>query len=601
MIAARLSGCVRLDDRRSLARRLGLDGSLEQGTTDLELAGAAYERWGERCVDKLEGDFAFTVTDARTGRSFAARDPLGVRPLYYRLSEHGLMTASSASEVALSGESPAELDESRVADALVPELEPGDRVRTFYRDTFRLPPGHLLVFENGHLATRAYWRPDPGNELRLASDGAYVEAFRERFEAAVRSRLSPATGSMLSGGLDSSAICGFAGAIRRREGGPPLVTLSAVDRRAGCEETRCIRSILARGGFDAERIGPHEVGSFGATLETFVDTMEEPFDASMVLPLLMYAAARQRGCRSVMDGVDGDVAVSVEPAFLEEMIAAGAWGAAWREASALARFYRGTYAPWGSASRLLASSALRHLAPSSLRSLSRRLRRPGRIAVSLSDSIVSADLARQAGVGERLESLWALRAPTGRSSRERHAIEIEHPNVAAALERYQRVAASQGIEARHPFFDRRLVEMGLALPRDQKVRDGWSKYILRRACEGILPDDVRWRRGRWVRLGPAFLAAAVRASSRLVEREVASGMAELTPYVDRRKLLGKIEGWRQEADAAGTEEVWRLAALNAWLRNVRRNMYDARPHAHGPRATSRLPVPGSRVPVLQEI
>jgi hypothetical protein len=119
------------------------------------------------------------------------------------------------------------------------------------------------------------------------------------------------------------------------------------------------------------------------------------------------------------------------------------------------------------------------------------------LRADVSDSIISRDFAARIDVAARLRALWAHREHRPEQTpRERQAREIAHPQIAAALERYHRVAASQGVEARHPFFDKRVVEFCLALPRDQKVRDGWSKWIVRRAvgrssstrCVGVAAD-----------------------------------------------------------------------------------------------------------------
>jgi asparagine synthase (glutamine-hydrolysing) len=540
------------------------------------------------------------VRDSRDGLVFAARDPLGVAPLYYRVSRGSIVFATTAAGVGAADGLPLDLDESRVADVLVPELEARDRTSTFYRDVVRLEPGHRLVFDGDRATVSSYWRPDPSRELRLATDEEYVEAFREVFAEAVRCRLDGAA-AMLSGGLDSSAIVGFAAAARRRDGSDPLSTLSAVSDDPACEETRCVRSMLTRPGLDPTLVRAEDLPSFRSELDGFLASMENPFDASMILPLLMYAAARRRGARAVLDGVDGDCVASLEPDYLAGLLRDGSWGTAFREASGVARFYGGTYAPWSSGRRLILANVGRAWTPAWARGLSRRIRRSGRLEAALSETILGEDLAKSAGLRDRLEALWALRASPGGRPRERQVIELTHPNIAAALERYHRVAASQGIEARHPFLDRRVVEFCLALPWDQKVRDGWSKFVVRRACGGLLPDEVRWRRGRWVRLGPAFLAAAVASSSSFVEREAEAGFTELTPFVDRKKLLRALTAYRRGGDIDAAETIWRAASLNSWVRKTRSKRYDPAPRANGPAALTPISRTGEWVSYSQEI
>jgi asparagine synthase (glutamine-hydrolysing) len=159
------------------------------------------------------------------------------------------------------------------------------------------------------------------------------------------------------------------------------------------------------------------------------------------------------------------------------------------------------------------------------------------------------------------------------------------------LERYHRVAASQGVEARHPFFDKRVVEFCLALPWDQKVRDGWSKWVVRRAADGLLPDAVRWRRGRWVRLGWRFLTAVIGESGDFLARELSSDMVELAPYVNLVKVRALNDRYRR-GDLEAAEPLWTAAVLSSWLRKLRSKRYDAGARANGQAALPCLPMAG---------
>ncbi len=588
-----LAGDVRLDNRRELLSALGPAAVQTEIPTDADLVLRAYERWGDACPARLLGDFAFVIRDRETGGVFGARDAFGVKPFYYRASPDGFGFGLSAEAVAEDDGLPLEIEEARIADALVPQLEAADRTSTFYRGVLRLPPACRVVVQDGRTKTSAYWSPDAHREIRFADDREYVEAFRGLFETAVRTRLSASTGVMLSGGLDSSAIVGVARRIRLDDGGPPLTTISALTEVPSCEESRCIRAVLALPGLDPVTIRPADLPSFRAEIDALGDSAGTPFDAFMVIPFVAYAAARRRGLDVVLDGIDGDCVASHEPNYLESLMRAGAWRAAGREAAGLARFYRGTYAPWSSALQLYCASAARAFAPRSARRLWRRARKRRAIEEALSSSLIRRDFATRIGAADRLETLWAHRGPaSGRSPRERQAVELTHPQIAAALERCHRVAASQGIEARHPFFDRPLVEYCLALPWDQKVRDGWSKFILRRSSEGLLPAEVRWRRGRWVRLGPSFLATAIAAERTALTRAVAAGLGEIEEYVDAAKVELALDRWTRAGDPEAAESLWLAWRLSLWLHRNASRRYDlpARP-------TGATRVTGSRATV----
>jgi asparagine synthase (glutamine-hydrolysing) len=584
-----IAGDVRLDNRDELLRAFDLRGEARAATGDLELVRLSYGCWGARCVERLLGDFAFLISDPGNGTAFGARDPLGVKPFYYRVTGPELAFATRASALPGLDGRPLEIDPARLADAFIPALECFDTAGTLYAGVFRLPPGHTLTFDRGRSAIERFWAPDPWRELRLPDDRAYVEAFRDALGAAVRCRMTEGSAAMLSGGLDSSAIVALA---RAAAGGREVTTVSAVTDNPGCEESRHVRAVAALPGLRPLAVKPADVPGFREEIARFVESIEEPFDATMMLPLLIYAEARRHGFVGVLDGVDGDVVASHEPEILAPLVRTGAWGSALREARGAARFYAGSYEPWSSTVRLLGANAFRAVAPRPLTAAVRALRRAREVREVLRESILDPGFAASVHLAERLRALSHHRA-TSRvlSPREQQAREIVHPQIPAALERYHRVAASQGVEARHPFLDRRVVELGLALPWEKKVRDGWTKEIVRRATAGLLPDEVRRRRGRWVRLGPVFLSAVIELLDEPMLREASPGTTELSPYVDRRRLAALWER-RRRGDVEAGEALWRLMAISIWIRGTKKLRYDSPAPLNGPPARQRLPLAG---------
>jgi asparagine synthase (glutamine-hydrolysing) len=333
-------------------------------------------------------------------------------------------------------------------------------------------------------------------------------------------------------------------------------------------------------GIEPITLRPEDVGGYCREIEAFVESMEEPFDDAMLIPMLLYNAAGARGIEAVLDGVDGDAVASAEPDVLTSLLRGGQWGRAIREARGLAAFYSGTYEPWSSAPRLLAANAARAFTPTPVRAALRPLRRARAMRTAAGESVISREFASRIDLPGRLSTLWSS-----------DASDLDHPRIGAALERYHRVARSQGITARHPFLDRRVVEFCLGLPWDQRVRDGWSKRIVRRAASGLLPDAVRWRRGRWVRLGGRFLKAAILASGEFLARELSERPTVIAPYADLAKVRAAYDRYLLGDDDAA-ETVWKLAVLSSWLRRTAATRYDARARANGPAALPCLPAAG---------
>ena len=249
------TGCVitadvRLDNRADLIASLGLR-ERAAATGDAEIILLSYLTWGERCVERFLGDFAFAIWDPRKQQCLCARDQFGMRPFYYDLGRRQDFAFASEARaiVALPGRSYA-LNEERIADFLVNELEGHDTSSTFFQDLLRLPPAHILIVDPNHVRLERYWHLAPQRELRLPSDEAYAEAYLDVFSQAVRRRLRTIgpVGSMLSGGLDLSSIVAIARQELARSGTGPLETFSGVGPDAeACIETRMITAVAGDG------------------------------------------------------------------------------------------------------------------------------------------------------------------------------------------------------------------------------------------------------------------------------------------------------------------------------------------------------------------
>ncbi len=219
---------ARIDNRDELIAELGLE-SGHPAITDSELILEAYHKWGQDCVQKLLGDFAFAIWDPRQEQFFCARDPMGVKCLYYFASDTLFAFGSEIKALCCLEEVPKRLNELRILDYLANIFD--DRAITFYKDIYRLPPASTLLVTRRQQKIAKYWSLDPKRELKLKSDEEYTEAFRDCFVRSVRDRMRSAfpIGSALSGGLDSSSIACVARRINESQAsGAPLHTFSLI-------------------------------------------------------------------------------------------------------------------------------------------------------------------------------------------------------------------------------------------------------------------------------------------------------------------------------------------------------------------------------------
>ena len=559
---------ARIDNRAELTA--ALEAELETDRSDSALILAAYRKWGEACPERLQGDFAFAVWDAARRQVFCACDPMGVKSLYYHLAPASFEFASEIKALLAAPGVPCRLNELRVAEYLVTLLE--DRSGTFYRDVLRLPGAHCLRVTPEQTRVWRYWELDVGRELRLGSDGEYVEAFREVFTEAVRCRTRSAfpVGSSLSGGLDSSSVACVARAVKPASTGM-LHTFSLIFPSLPAEDRRLIderphmQAVLETGGFEPHFIEADRLSPMGQ-----VERMHYHLDSANCAPNLylhwaMYECARQNGVRVFLDGFDGDSAVSHGFERLTELAQTLRWPTLWRELAMLSRHQLAGIRP----SRIAREYCVKPLTPRWAHLVWHWLR--GRRREAFSENLmIGAELKRQTGIERRARTMlkpqyrWSLR----RSAREAHKGSVTQALYAFTLEIADKASAAFGVEARYPFFDRRVLEFCLSLPAEQKLGQGWNRWILRRAMAGILPEAVQWRPKKG-NLSPNFYRRLLDFERGTLEQVVHGESPELARFLDKAAMRDVYREYQKQHARSRGESIQLFAAVNLvlWLRS----------------------------------
>ena len=559
---------VRLDNRRELTALLGIAGGAAASIPDSELIRRAYLRWDADCVARLTGDFALAIWDGRTRTLFCARDHIGVKPFYYYHAPGILVFASEIKALLTNPAVPYRLNPLRVADHLVGLIDVP--AITFYRDIFRLPAGHTLTASRGGTRIESYWSFDPSRELALGSDDAYTAAFLESFTEAVRCRLEGGepVGCLLSGGLDTSSIVGVARRIRRQAGEGPLDTFTAIFPGLPAADLRRIDerafddALVAQGDLEPHYVRGDLLGPL-ADVDRALWHLDEPFPApNLYLHWALYGAARDCGVRVLLDGIDGDTTVSHG---LENFAALARRG----KVLTLARELRGLSRRYSMAvSGLLRQFAVQPLVPVPVRHAVRRLR-GCRESAHLDHTAIRPEFARQTAIVERVEAYERRCSRPVRTAREAHCRGMNSGLIPYALEMADKAAAAFGIEPRYPFFDRRLMELCLALPPDLKLRGGWTRLVMRRAMDGILPEEVRWRPSK-ANLAPNFRQRLVAHDRTLVEEVVLGQPGALGEYVDIPALRRIYQRYLAEPTSdAHALTVYCAVVLTLWLQRTK--------------------------------
>lgn len=550
---------ARLDNRAELAAALDLDPRRADDLGDGALILRAWERWGEACAARLLGDFAFAVWDTRRRVLFCARDPAGVKALYYHAGPRVFAAASGTAALFAVPDVPRRIDELRIAAYLVPGLD--NRTATLHESVARLPAGHsLIVTPDGAAAPQPYWQLDPMRELRLGSDAEYAERFRELFTDAVRCRLrGPGpVAAALSGGLDSSAVVCVAREVQAAMGTGPLATYTArFPTIPRCDEGAYVAAVEAGGG-----LAPRHVR--GDALDPLGDFESEagPGDEVVRAPgyymhWALYRAASADGMRTFLEGTGGDVVVSHGTGYLTDLARHGRWLALARETRRFSRSFERS--AWR-VLRMVAAS----VAPRPVRRAWRRLRRQG----VLGPPPIRADFARRIRLDERLRAAEPGPPPAGVEwARYDHWRQLTAPRMAAILEALAAVGDELGLDSRDPFLDRRVMEFCLALPASQKIRHGLTRIVARHALATLLPPEIRDRRGK------APIDLMLRSALSVYGRErldVLMREAERTldPYVPSETVRRTYRAYAARERMREVRAVWRLAVLTLWLRRA---------------------------------
>ena len=556
---------ARIDAREELAKKLGLSQRLKEGISDSQLILAAYSKWQTKCIHYLLGDFAFLIWDKKQQQLFCARDHLGVKPFYYHVSEHIFVAGSEVRTILNVPQVPKRINEARIADYLVEQLEGINKTSTFYESISRLPPAHTLLISKEKKLIEQYWELDSETEIQYLSDDDYVEAFHELFKESVKDRLrcnGQAT-SMLSGGIDSSYVVATARQLLQNMGSDRLPVYSGVSERdPDCRETHFIKSVIAQGGFESITVHPEDMLEYEKELLMTDGSLEDLFDMGMTLPMLFYLRARDRGQRVMLDGVEGDLVHSLSVSYPTNLFRRGHYLSALTESF---NIWRNTYRKQASLNYVFKSTVRGAFIPESLRHWRRRVFSKSILANNLQGSIINQDFAREVDIESRLAQL-ANHSILGShaSLREKQVQNIMHPYLTTALERYDRVAALCTIEPRHPLLDKRLVEFSVSLPWQQKVRHGWSKYIIRRAGESFLPHEVVWRQG-WDDICWSFTSALIQKRSAWMLEQVTEKKILLSRYVNPKMLESIAKGGKVTASLEYEESIWSIFQLTNWL------------------------------------
>jgi asparagine synthase (glutamine-hydrolysing) len=566
---------ARIDNRDELLGQLSFGQKPVAEISDSEIILQAYEKWGEDCPQHLVGDFVFAIWDTTHKKLFCARDTLGIKHFYYYYRPGRLFALASEIKALLEIEEvPEELNEAHLADYLI--LKSEDKVSTFYKGIERLPLNHSLTVNSERIQIRQTWSPDL-KEIRFKRDADYHEAFLEKFTQAVNCRLRSAfpVGAMLSGGLDSSAVVCVADKALRAQGRGPLNTYSAVFPSIAKDDPRIDESSFMRSVIERTGVSSHFVNVDDASplqnMDKIVWHTDHPVGyLNVYMDSQIFKKCQADGIRTLLTGHDGDTTVTYGYQEFEQLARRGRVIRMIREARAM---NINMPSRGHTLKRLAWHQGVKPAIPEALVRAWRVARfwkksdiNDSTVPHPLHLSSVNPNFRSRKELIDRMEALWEDNYPSEVSPAEHHWNTLTTGLFSNMHEQVEKLSAAHGVEPRHPFFDRRLIEFCVALPPGQRIYKGWTRSIFRFAMEGILPPDVQWRVDK-ANLGAHIKLNLLKYGREEIENAVNRDSWKVAKYLDANLLRSAYQEFGQDANRKDAEALLLLTSmyLIKWL------------------------------------
>jgi asparagine synthase (glutamine-hydrolysing) len=545
--------------------------------TDTEVLLAAYAEWGIECLRRCNGMWAFALWDSAKRELYLARDRMGVKPLYYAHGDGWLVFGSEIKALLAHPRVPRRPNPAIVYDFL--SLRLSDHTsETFFDGIYQLPGAHYLVMRpGGEPRIERYWNVEPAfrEDVSPSEEAAAIERFRELFEDAVRVRLRADVpiGTCLSGGVDSSSIVVTANHLMFEElkldralVGDRQRTFSACFEDRRFDERPFIDKVIAATGASTHRVFPSGERLWDE-LPVLVSQMDEPFHStSQYSQYNVMRLVRENGVTVTLDGQGADELLAGYPAYHSVMLAtlvrAGRMLSAAREALATWRL-----SGRGRTGAELALRTAYGLLPTALTTPVRTAIAPYFSSYSpegRSLQVIRRELHER--FGDRRLAWLEARSATMHDLGKRLYADVFQFSLPCLLRYADRNSMAFSIESRMPLLDYRLVEHIFSLPLSLIVRDGWTKWVFRRAMETRLPSEVQWRKdkmgfvtpeGVWLREGKQRLVEAL--SGRLASED----------FLDSTHVRQRLDEYvRTTEDTARYTDVFRWYILETWMRQA---------------------------------
>jgi asparagine synthase (glutamine-hydrolysing) len=528
-------------------------------SSDTETIIHLYEEFGAAAVQHLRGMFAFAIWDGINQRLVIARDRLGIKPVYYTLTNDGVLHFASEIKALIEARAvKPELNYDALSDFAANRYTSGDE--TLFRGVRRLPPGHTLVWQEGKVEIKRFWEVSFAKHESPLSDREYIEQFDQLFTESVRLRLMADVplGMFLSGGIDSTAIAGVMSKLVSDQ----IKTFSVAFAERDANELE-----FARMAAQAFKTDHHEIvvspQEFFDALPAMVYQEDEPIAHPSSIPLYFVSKLAAEHVKVVLTGEGSDELLAGYDKY-RKTIYNLSLGRAYNRVvpSPLRQLVKSTIEN-GSGALAVRQKLTRTFlcVPSDIESI--YFDNFSVFSRNRQQSLFTAETRARMGDGNPYRTSLALMG-------EADAVTMLDQLLAADMKTYlhellmkqDQMSMAASIESRVPFLDHKLVEFSARLPERMKLRGLTTKYILRQAMADKIPAEILTRK----KMGfPVPVGAWLRGEFRPLLDEYVLGARAMERGIFQPDFVRNLVA-RHEAGENHAERLWMLMNFEIWQR-----------------------------------
>ncbi len=521
--------------------------------SDTEVILHAYEEWGEGCLNRFNGMWAFAILDTRKALLFCSRDRFGVKPFYYYLDSDLFVFSSEIKAILRHPGIKREPNDRAIFNYLASGYGYMDiSDETFFKGINQLQSAHYIKLSlvDNRFSQEKYWDLDPRNRSRIDDENEVYRRFCELFEDSVRLRLRSDVplGVALSGGLDSSSIaCVAAGLLK----GKRLEAFSSCFEEAEYDERRFIDPMLKATNANANIIFTKPEDLF-KDIEDIIWHQDEPYSTLSIFPQwYVMKLAKEKGVKVLLTGQGGDETLAGYHKYYFYLFADLICSLKWARAHSEIRYYKdlkGSSAPvWGAIFKIMLSYIIPQI-------IKRGFSAGGKVPSYLNRDFARSHV-RHVFTVKKFASILNNDLYNG----------LKISPLPSLLHIDDRSSMAHGVESRAPFLDYRLVEYLFSLGPEYKIRDGMTKFILRSSFKNILPEEVRVRRDKmgfatplekWLRMELKGKVEELFKSKEFLDR----------PYFDHGNVIKEFKDFAEGRKRDSHYTIWSWVNLELWFR-----------------------------------